>query len=262
MRNNIGRAVRLIPLALLIPWATSSCRGGEPAASASPGKSPAAAKVEIYNGLGRSDVCREVAGKLPPGWFATTDVYRGAGGRISFGEKETRVLADESQRGAAEEVVRVLGCGRVDAAPGAKTVKVIVGADAAGAVPPGAPVDGVFVKKSEKAVYFLVGGKVAQTWPCAIGKPETPTPTGTFKVTVTLEKPVWYWQGKAIPPGPENGLGDWFIGISKKGYGIHGTNEPASIGTAASHGCIRMYNEDAGALVKLVQPGTVVVITD
>jgi L,D-transpeptidase ErfK/SrfK len=111
-------------------------------------------------------------------------------------------------------------------------------------------------------VYFFQDGELANIWPCATGKAETPTPTGRFEVTVTLEKPTWYWQGKAIPPGPDNGLGDWFIGINKKGYGLHGTNEPPSIGTAASHGCIRMYNDDAGDLVKLVSPGTPVVIVE
>jgi lipoprotein-anchoring transpeptidase ErfK/SrfK len=44
-----------------------------------------------------------------------------------------------------------------------------------------------------------------------------PAPTGRYKVMVALAKPTWYWQGKVIPPGPENGLGDRFIGINKKG---------------------------------------------
>ncbi len=233
--------------------------GGSPA----PAEAPAAAElhVSVVNGAGRAAVCREVAAKLGLDPGAVEDV-RDENGRLNYAFEKTVIRYGDARGPAAERIQADLGLGVLAPAPGITGVEVIVGWDAAAEGFPGAPADGVYISKAEKAIFFFEGVVLTHVWPCAIGKPDTPTPTGDFKTTVTLEKPTWYWRGKAIPPGPDNGLGDWFIGINKKGYGIHGTNEPASIGTAASHGCVRMYNEDAGRLVELVSPGTPVVIGD
>jgi lipoprotein-anchoring transpeptidase ErfK/SrfK len=61
-----------------------------------------------------------------------------------------------------------------------------------------------------------------------------------------------------VPPGKGNPLGTRWIGISKKGYGIHGTNSPKSIGRAASLGCIRLRNEDVEELFEMVSVGDAV----
>ena len=61
-----------------------------------------------------------------------------------------------------------------------------------------------------------------------------------------------------IPPGKANPLGTRWLGLSRKGYGIHGTNQPRSIGWRASHGCIRMRNPDIEELFELVRAGDVV----
>lgn len=82
----------------------------------------------------------------------------------------------------------------------------------------------------------------------AIGKPSTPTPTGAFTVI-----------NKAVNPGGP--YGTRWMGLSERGYGIHGTNNPASIGTAASNGCIRMYNRDVEELFSYTPVGTPVLIT-
>ena len=66
--------------------------------------------------------------------------------------------------------------------------------------------------------------------------------------------------GKVIGPGKDNPLGTRWMGLDKKGYGIHGTNEPRSIGKAASHGCIRMARKDLEQLFELVRVGDVVEI--
>jgi len=58
-----------------------------------------------------------------------------------------------------------------------------------------------------------------------------------------------------VAPGPANPLGTRWMGLGYKGYGIHGTNRPHSIGKAASHGCIRMRNHDVEELFELVQVG-------
>jgi hypothetical protein len=225
-------------------------------------EAPAEVPVKIFNGAGRVDICREIAAELGVDVGAEVESFRDANGNLDYSQRETTVLCDDAHLVQANSVREAMGVGSVVPAPGLEQIEVVVGWDAVGSPLEEGPDNGVLVKKAEKAVYFLQNGELAEVWPCAIGKPESPTPTGRFEVTVTLENPTWYWQGKAIPPGPDNGLGDWFIGISKKGYGLHGTNEPPSIGTAASHGCVRMYNEHAGELVSLVSPGTVVVIAE
>lgn len=82
-------------------------------------------------------------------------------------------------------------------------------------------------------------------FPVATGKPDTPTPVGVFEVI-----------NKQIDPGGP--YGTRWLGLSKRGYGIHGTNNPASIGTAASNGCVRMFNRDVETLFDITNTGTVV----
>jgi len=259
MKSNRNRMFGVA--ALIVAGTLASCNGAadNPAPTVEPVPE---ARVEFANAAGRSAVCRDIAARLGLEAPAEIDNYTNGDGRVDYSLAETTILCDERFRPQAEALREKLGFGRVVAAPGAETVKIVVGWDAPAPEFAEAPSDGVLVSKSEIALYFFEGGEITRIWPCAVGKSETPTPAGRYEVTVTLKDPTWYWQGKAIPPGPENGLGEWFIGINKKGYGIHGTNEPPSIGTAASHGCVRMYNEDAGALVGMVSPGTPVVIVE
>jgi len=70
-----------------------------------------------------------------------------------------------------------------------------------------------------------------------------------------IPNPTWYGPAKTIGPGAGNPLGTRWMGLSRKGYGIHGTNSPRSIGHRASHGCIRMRNSDAEDLFKRVSVG-------
>jgi hypothetical protein len=63
-----------------------------------------------------------------------------------------------------------------------------------------------------------------------------------------------------IPPGPNNPLGPRWVGLSQKGFGIHGTNQPSSVGKAASHGCIRMRNRDIEQFFEMVSVGDAVSI--
>ena len=73
----------------------------------------------------------------------------------------------------------------------------------------------------------------------SFGKPSTPTPLGNFKII-----------NRAVNPGGPFGV-RW-LGLNKPGYGIHGTNNPASIGTRVSNGCIRMQNKDVLELANTV----------
>src|SRR5262249_49242060 len=80
----------------------------------------------------------------------------------------------------------------------------------------------------------------------------------TFTVINRVANPTYYRPGKVVGPGPTNPLGTRWIGLSQKGYGIHGTDAPNSIGYAKSHGCIRLRKADIEQLFELVHPGDIV----
>jgi hypothetical protein len=129
--------------------------------------------------------------------------------------------------------------------------------------PPDTLENGIYVSKGNHTVTLFEDGELVTQYPCAAGRGGS-TPDGKFTINMKLVDPVWYWKGQAIPPGPENGLGSRFIGITNdeypKGYGLHGTNEPGSIGRDASHGCVRMHNEDVEDLFEMVEYGDTVVV--
>lgn len=110
----------------------------------------------------------------------------------------------------------------------------------------------------DRKLALVVDGQVKKVYAVAVGKPSTPSPAGTYTVVTRVPKPTWYGPRKIVGPGPKNPLGTRWIGLSHKGYGVHGTNVPASIGKAASHGCIRMKNTDVEELFDQVEAGDVV----
>jgi L,D-transpeptidase ErfK/SrfK len=116
----------------------------------------------------------------------------------------------------------------------------------------------IVVSIPDRRLMLIEEGQVVKTYSVAVGAPATPSPTGTFEVVARVLRPAWYQPGKVVPPGPGNPLGPRWIGLSQKGYGIHGTDSPRSIGGAKSHGCIRMKNADVEELFELVQVGDTV----
>ena len=118
----------------------------------------------------------------------------------------------------------------------------------------------VLVSIPDRKLALMEGGKVTRVFRIAVGKESTPSPTGQFAIVTRVVNPTYYHPGVVIPAGPQNPLGTRWIGLDKKGFGIHGTNEPRSIGKAASHGCIRMGRADLEQLFALVRPGDAVVI--
>jgi L,D-transpeptidase ErfK/SrfK len=106
----------------------------------------------------------------------------------------------------------------------------------------------------DRKVALVVDGRVVKVYSVAVGKQSTPSPAGTFQVTSRIVKPTWYHHGEIVRPGPANPLGTRWLGLSR-GYGIHGTNAPSSIGKPESHGCIRMRNRDVEELFEMVQVG-------
>lgn len=113
----------------------------------------------------------------------------------------------------------------------------------------------VIVSIPDRKLAVLEGDQVVGIFPVAVGASVSPSPVGEFEVVTRLAKPTYYHPGVIIPPGKDNPLGTRWIGLNKKGYGIHGTNVPRSIGKAASHGCIRLRNRDVESLFELVRKG-------
>jgi L,D-transpeptidase ErfK/SrfK len=113
----------------------------------------------------------------------------------------------------------------------------------------------VIVSIPDRKLVLLEDGKIKKVYDIAVGKAATPSPTGTFHIASRVKDPTWYGPGVIVPPGKGNPLGTRWMGLGFKGYGIHGTNAPRSIGKAASHGCIRMKTSDAEDLFTQVTVG-------
>jgi L,D-transpeptidase-like protein len=116
----------------------------------------------------------------------------------------------------------------------------------------------IVVSLEDHKLALVEDGQVKKVYPVAVGKPSTPSPAGTFTIARRVMNPTYSHNGKVVLPGPGNPVGTRWMGLSIRGYGIHGTNEPKSIGKAASHGCIRMAKADLEELYPLVEVGDTV----
>jgi len=113
----------------------------------------------------------------------------------------------------------------------------------------------IIVSIPDRKLAVLEYGKVIRIFPTAVGAPKSPSPSGSFKIVQRLAEPTWYSKGKIVAPGKACPIGTRWLGLSVKGYGIHGTNNPSSIGHNASHGCIRLRNRDVEELFGMVSVG-------
>lgn len=107
----------------------------------------------------------------------------------------------------------------------------------------------IVIDKNSRTLTLLKAGKWFKSYPIAIGKSSTPTPEGNFKII-----------NVAVNPGGPFGVRWLGIDAPAGDYGIHGTNNPSSIGKSVSNGCVRMYNKDILDLVNYVWVGTQVKI--
>jgi len=105
----------------------------------------------------------------------------------------------------------------------------------------------IIVDLSDRRLYLLDGHEVVRAFPVGIGAILTRTPTGEYRIV----------NRQANPGGP---FGAYWLGLSRPHYGIHGTNDPASVGGMVSQGCIRMHNADVLQLAARVPNGTRVTI--
>ncbi|MGA2351660.1 MAG: L,D-transpeptidase [Terracidiphilus sp.] len=118
----------------------------------------------------------------------------------------------------------------------------------------------IVVSLEDRKLALVEDGQLKKVYTVAVGKPSTPSPVGSFTIERRAANPTYHHNGKTVLPGPGNPVGTRWMGLSKQGYGIHGTNEPNSIGKAASHGCIRMAQTDLEEFYALVDVGDTVEI--
>ena len=120
----------------------------------------------------------------------------------------------------------------------------------------------IVIHKKEKTLSVYLGEKHVKTYDIAVGKNDS-TPEGEFKIMTKMVKPVWtdpYYRDMVKGDDPRYPLGTRWMQFADYGYGIHGTNDPNSIKTEASFGCIRMLDADVEELYDWVTIGTKVVI--
>lgn len=125
-------------------------------------------------------------------------------------------------------------------------------------------------KSTQVLKAFSKDGKLIAVYPITAGSEEKPAPSGTLKVVSVSKNPTYRYNPEyafksvrsqepfTIKPGPNNPVGLAWIGLSAKGYGIHGTPEPSKVSKSESHGCIRMTNWDVLQLSAIVAKGTAV----
>jgi lipoprotein-anchoring transpeptidase ErfK/SrfK len=118
----------------------------------------------------------------------------------------------------------------------------------------------IVVSLTDRKLAVLEGGKILRIFPISVGAAISPSPEGQFEIVSRVANPTYYHPGTVIPAGNDNPIGPRWIGLNQKGYGIHGTNQPRSVGHAASHGCIRLRNSDVVKLFEMVRTGDVVEI--
>lgn len=118
----------------------------------------------------------------------------------------------------------------------------------------------VLVSTADRRLAVMEDGKVLAYFPVAVGAAESPSPTGEFEIVNRVANPAYYHDGVVMAASENSPVGTRWIGLNLKGYGIHGTNAPRSIGRAASHGCIRLRNRDVERLYAMLRVGDVVEI--
>ena len=114
----------------------------------------------------------------------------------------------------------------------------------------------IIISISDRKLAVVECGRVLKIYPTAVGAEATPSPTGVFKIANRIPHPTWYGPNhNVVPPGKANPLGTRWMGLTHRGYGIHGTNNQHSIGQNVSHGCIRMRKADVEELFEMVKVG-------
>jgi L,D-transpeptidase ErfK/SrfK len=127
---------------------------------------------------------------------------------------------------------------------------------------------GITINLAEYRLFYVPAEDISappRIYPIGIADENSTTPEGDFTIRSKVKNPTWSVPGairrerrlpRTLPPGPDNPLGEFWLGFSRTGHGIHGTNDPFGIGRRASRGCIRLYPQDIRELFGHVQIGT------
>lgn len=146
------------------------------------------------------------------------------------------------------------------------------GTPAAESNAPNDPGISLHISVKDEMLEVQANEKVVAAFPVTVGSQQTVSPIGHWKVQAIAKLPNFRYDPKMLkegerssnfhmlPPGPNNPVGVIWIALNKKGIGIHGTNDPDSIGRSASHGCIRLANWDIVKLAGMVKPGVLVTV--
>jgi lipoprotein-anchoring transpeptidase ErfK/SrfK len=118
----------------------------------------------------------------------------------------------------------------------------------------------VLVSIEDRRLAVLENGKVLAYFSVAVGADVSPSPIGDFEIVRRVANPTYYHDGVVMPAGKDNPVGTRWMGLNVRGYGIHGTNSPRSVGHACSHGCIRLRNRDVEKLYAMLRMGDIVQI--
>ena len=158
-----------------------------------------------------------------------------------------------------------------NAAPPVEGAELVVPELGSGAVAPGVHAHSVRIDKSERMLFVLdAAQRTLAVFPISIGGPRDPLPLGPMKIANEVTNPVFTYDPallKSAPrsdskvdiaAGPNNPVGNVWLGLSKPHWGIHGTPEPSRLGRAETNGCIHLTNWDARRLSLLAKPGFVV----
>lgn len=134
---------------------------------------------------------------------------------------------------------------------------------------PGVLQDGILINLPQRLLFLFEDGRLVAWYPVAVGQPDWQTPTGSYKIVTRETDPVWdvpvsiqremRQKGERVrtkvPPGPDNPLGEYWMGLSATCCGIHSTNAPQSVYQFKTHGCVRMGPDDAEDLFYRVEVG-------
>ncbi len=134
--------------------------------------------------------------------------------------------------------------------------------------------DGIVIDVAVRTLYWFQHGALKAHYPIGVGRTDWSTPVGRYRIVGRREDPFWRVPAsiqeemrarrepvvRVMPAGPDNPLGRYWIQLSTPGYGLHGTNAPASIGKYTSHGCLRLLPDHIERLYREARDGTPVEI--
>ena len=195
-------------------------------------------------------VSRSIVGSVVTYTTVTGDTLASVAAR--FGVEVGTLAADNDFR--ADTVLRA---GRVLLVDARHIVPAILG-------------EGILINIPQRMLFTIDEAGAPLGYPVAVGRPDWPSPIGQFEIGAKEIDPTWdvplsiqremARAGRpvltTVPPGPNNPLGDRWLGLKDSGIGIHGTNQPTSIFRVTTHGCIRLHPDDIRALYDRVEVGT------